>query len=132
MQQLYQNFMIITHHFEKSIMFIMYIANLHWSEIIVALKLNQKVENWSNIITQVFHEKIKILLQNLKIQYDQYFDIIWIIKYQKHDLFYIHILLFLHQKNNFLERAYVNELICAKFLNLNINLNEFLQRIVES
>ncbi len=51
MQQLYQNFMIIAHHFEKFIMFVMCIANLHWFEIIAALELNQKVENQLNIIT---------------------------------------------------------------------------------
>ncbi len=45
MQQLYQNFMIIAHHFKKSIMFVTCTANLHWSEIITALELNQKVKN---------------------------------------------------------------------------------------
>ncbi len=70
MEQLYQNFMIIAHHFEKSIMFVMCTANSHWSEIIAALESNQKVENQSNIIMQIFHKKIKTLLQNLKTQYD--------------------------------------------------------------
>ncbi len=132
MQQLYQNFMIIAHYFEKFIMFVTCIANLHWSEIIAAFELNQKVENQLNIITQVFHKKIKTLLQNLKTQYDQYFDIIWTIKYQKRDLPHIHILLFLHQKNNFLKWACMNELICAKLFDLNIDLNKSLQRIIES
>ncbi len=132
MQQLYQNFMIIAHHFKKSIMFVTCTANLHWSEIIAALELNQKVENQSNIVTQVFHEKIKTLLQNLKTQYNQYLDIVWTIEYQKHDLPHIHILLFLHQENNFLERACMNELICAELLNFNIDLNKSLRRIVKS
>ncbi len=70
MQQLYQNFMIIAHHFEKFIMFVTCIANLHWSEIIAALELNQRVKNQSNIVMQIFHEKIKTLLQNLKTQYN--------------------------------------------------------------
>ena len=132
MQQLYQNFMIIARHFKKSIMFVTCIANLHWSEIIAALELNQKVENQLNMITQVFHEKIKTLLQNFKTQYNQYLDIIWTIKYQKRDLSHIHILLFLHQENNFLKQACVNELICAELSNLNIDLNESLRRIIES
>ncbi len=66
MQQLYQNFIIIAHYFEKSIMFVTCIANLHWSDIIIAFKSNQRVENWSNIVMQVFYKKIKTLLQNLK------------------------------------------------------------------
>jgi len=76
MQQLYQNFIIIACHFKKFIMFVTCIANSHWSEIIAALELNQKVENQLNIITQVFHEKIKTLLQSFKTQYDQYLDIV--------------------------------------------------------
>ncbi len=132
MQQLYQNFMIIARHFEKSIMFVTCTANLHWLDIIVALESNQRVENQSDIVAQVFHEKIKTLLQNLKIQYDRYLDIVWTIEYQKRDLSYIHILLFLHRENNFLERACVNELICAKLSNLTVDLNESLRRIVES
>ena len=71
-------------------------------------------------------------MQNLKIQYDWYLDIIWTIEYQKRDLSHIHILLFLHQENNFLEWACVNELICAKLSNLTVDLNKSLQRIVES
>ena len=71
-------------------------------------------------------------MQNLKIQYNQYFDIVWTIEYQKRDLSHIHILLFLHQENNFLEWACMNELICAKLLNFTINLNESLRRIIES
>ena len=71
-------------------------------------------------------------MQNLKIQYNQYLDIIWIIEYQKRNLSHIHILLFLYRENNFLERACMNELICAKFLNLTVDLNESLQHIVES
>ncbi len=134
MQQLYQNFMIIAHYFEKSIMFVTCTANLHWFEIIAALELNlnQKVENQLNIIAQVFHEKIKTLLQNLKTQYDQYLNIIWTIEYQKHNLSHIHILLFLHRENNFLEWVHMNELICAELLNLNIDLNESLRCIIES
>ena len=76
MQQLYQNFMIIVYHFKKFIMFVTCITNSHWFEIIAALELNQKVKNQSNIVTQVFHEKIKILLQNLKTQYNWYLDIV--------------------------------------------------------
>ncbi len=132
MQQLYQNFMIIARHFKKSIMFVTCTANSHWSEIIAALELNQKVENQLNIIARIFHEKIKTLLQNLKTQYNRYLDIVWTIEYQKHNLSHIHILLFLHQENNFLEQACVNELICAELLDLNIDLNKSLRRIVES
>jgi len=132
MQQLYQNFMIIARYFEKSIMFVTCTANSHWFKIIAAFKLNQKVENWLNIITWVFHEKIKTLLQNLKTQYNQYLDIVWTIEYQKRDLSHIYILLFLHRKNNFLEWVCMNELICAEFSNLNIDLNESLQRIIKN
>ncbi len=71
-------------------------------------------------------------MQNLKTQYDQYLDIIWTIEYQKRNLSHIHILLFLHRENNFLEWVHMNELICAKLLNLNIDLNESLRCIVKS
>ncbi len=94
--------------------------------------MNQKVENQLNIVARVFHEKIKTLLQNLKTQYDRYLDIVWTIEYQKRDLSHIHILLFLHQENNFLERACMNKLICAELLDFNIDLNESLRRIVKS
>ena len=71
-------------------------------------------------------------MQNLKIQYNQYLDIVWTIEYQKRNLSHIHILLFLHRENNFLKWACMNKLICAKLLNLNIDLNESLWCIVKS
>jgi len=132
MQQLYQDSMAIARHFGKPTMFVTCTANPHWPEIIAALGPNQRAENRPDIVARVFHEKVKALLQDLKTQYGRYLGIVWTIEYQKRGLPHIHILLFLHRDDNFLERARVDELICAELPDPTVDLDGSLRRIVES
>ena len=131
MQQLYQNSMIIAKHFDKSIIFVIFTANSQWLKIQNALKSNQTISNRFDIVVRVFNIKKKTLLQDLKNEFDRYCDVVWIIEYQKRDLFHLHVLLFLHRDDAFLNRWRVNELIRAKLSNIDMNLDESLRLIVE-
>ena len=49
---------------------------------------------------------------------------IYIIEYQKRELFHMHILLFLKYRNEFLNFEMIDQIVCAKFSNSKLNKNE--------
>lgn len=57
---------------------------------------------------------------------------IYTIKYQKHGLLYIHLLIFLYSNNQFFEAFQIDEIICAELLILETNSTKKLIRIVTS
>ena len=72
MSTLYQNFMAIVQHFGKPTLFMIMTANLKWPEIINTLPSGMTAQNNSALITIIFTLKRKILLADLKTQFDIY------------------------------------------------------------
>lgn len=134
MLKYYQNNMIIVRYFEKFTLFITFTINSNWIKIKHELTkfLNQIAANRSNIVTQIFQMKMIQLLNDVKKRqmFDEFNKFVWIVKYQKKNLSYVHMLLFL-KEIYFTETKNIDNVICVKFSNFVIDSNDVLQNIVQ-
>jgi hypothetical protein len=96
MQKLYQDSMAIVQHFGKPTFFITFTANPKWPKIQNALFLGQKATDRPDIVTLVFHLKVRSLLTDLKANLlGKYVGHVYTIEYQKRGLPHMHLLLFI-------------------------------------
>ena len=131
MQQLYQDSMAIARHFGKPTMFITFTANPRWTEIIDAIGPNQRPEDRPDITVRVYYQKLRALLKDVKTIFGRYLGVVWTVEYQKRGLPHAHILLFLHREDSFMERARVDELICAELPDPAMDTDGSLRAIIE-
>lgn len=126
--------MIIMCHFRQLTLFIMFTVNSQWEEIQQKLFLDQTAVNQSDLMTQIFHLKLTDLLQQLKHVwiFDHYLNCIWIIKYQKCRLLHLHLLLFLHLKDHFLNIFYIDQIVFTELFDSKQNSTEKLTDIIQS
>ena len=113
MQQLYQNSMAIVHHFRKPTLFITFTANPNWVEIQQELQ-GCKVEDQPDIVVRVFNQKRRALLKDIETAFGHHLGTVWTLEWQKRGLPHIHILLFLAREDNLMERACIDEFVCAE------------------
>lgn len=66
MQQQYQNAMVINRHLSKPSLFITMTANPGWPEIKRELLLSQTAFDRPDLVSRVFHLKVRFLLADLK------------------------------------------------------------------
>lgn len=113
MTQIYQDSMAIVRELGKPSLFVTVTANPHWREIQAELREGQSATDRPDIIARVFKQKKKEILKYLRKEFGDYRGIVWTIEYQKRGLPHMHCLLFLLRDDNFLERAQVDEIVCA-------------------
>jgi hypothetical protein len=119
-QQLFQDSIAIVRYFSKLSFFITFTANLRWLEIVNNLLLGQQLTDRPDLICCVFALKVKELLTDLKKGFfGPYASYVYMIEYQKRCLSYIHLLLFLTKEAAFLTLKLINEIVCAKLLNVS-------------
>ena len=104
MQQLYQDSMAIVQHFGHLTLFITFIANPKWKEILDELFQGQTAIDRPDLVARVFYLKQQQLLQEIKKKhiFGRYLGCVWTIEYQKRGLPHMDLLLFLDPANRFL------------------------------
>ena len=82
---------------------------------------------------RVFYLKTMNLLLQLKKKqiFNRYLNCVWIIKYQKRELPHMHLLLFLHSKDRFLNVARVDEIVFVEFLVSKLNFIKEFTNVVQ-
>ena len=117
MTQLFQDSMAIVRHFGKPTLFITFTANPQWTELKQELFTGQTALERPDLMARVFHLKAADLLRQLKKQqiFGRYLGCVWTIEYQKRGLPHMHLLLFLHPEDRFLDAARVDEIVSAEF-----------------
>jgi hypothetical protein len=77
--------------------------------------------------------KTKQLIENVKKWhvFDKCENVVWIVKYQKCELSYIHLLIFLRSKDRFLISKRIDDIVCAKLSNFVLNRDEILRDIIQ-
>ena len=97
-----QNVLILIRTFEKSTFFLIFTCNSHWMKFTRDLSSEIKKENRFDFIVRVFQLKLKKLMKNL-IKKHVLREIkihIYVIEFQKRNLFHVHILIINHSKND--------------------------------
>lgn len=132
MAQIYQDSIAIVRELGKPSLFVTVTANPHWREIQAELRKRQSATDRPDIIACVFEQKKKEILKDLRKEFGDYRGIFWTIGYQKRGLPHMHCLLFLSRDNNFLERAQVDEIVCAQLPNEELDPNGSLTELVKA
>lgn len=108
--------MAIIRHFGRPTLFITFTANPKWEEIQRELYKGQTAVHRPDITARVFRLKVKSLLKELKQGeiFGRFRGCVWTIEYQKRGLLYLHLLLFLHTKDRFIDAEKLDQIICAE------------------
>ena len=116
MAQLFQDSIAVVRHFERPSLFITFTANPQWKEIKVELLLGQTAVDQPDLVAHIFHLKLTDLLQQLKhaFIFGRYQDYVWTVEYQRRGLLYMHLLLFLHLEDRFLDAHRVDQIVSAE------------------
>ena len=94
----------------------------------------QKAIDRLDLIAQVFQLKKKEMLCLIKSEniFGRCCGDVYTIEYQKRGLLYMHLLIFLHSADQFLEASQIDEVICAELSTAETDPNGELTRIVTS
>ncbi len=123
MQQLYQNLIVLIKYFNKSDLFITFTANPRWKEITDTLFFNQIYINRPDIIIRIFRAKLKRLIHLIRVRaaFGPYKIYIYTVEYQKPELSYTYIIIFIHADHAFFKPEHINNFIYAKFFDRQLN-----------
>lgn len=117
MMQLYQDSMALVRHFGRPTLCITFTANPQWPEIQNSLLYDQTAWDHPDLVFRVFRLKLLMFLREIK--QDQIFGRfaawVWTIEYQKRGLPHLHLLLFLHPEDRFLDSHRIDEIVSAEF-----------------
>ena len=134
MMQLYQDSMAIIRFFGQPTLFLTFTANPKWEEIVRELLPGQKAVDRPDLIARVFQLKKKEMLRLIKSEniFGRFRGDVYTIEYQKRGLPHMHLLIFLHSADQFLEASQIDEVICAELPTAETDPNGELTRIVTS
>ena len=134
MMQLYQDSMAIVRFFGRPTLFLTFTANPKWEEIVRELLPGQKAVDRPDLIARVFQLKKKEMLRLIKSEniFGRFRGDVYTIEYQKRGLPHMHLLIFLHSADQFLEASQIDEVICAELPTAETDPNGELTRIVTS
>lgn len=136
MQQLYQDSMALVRHFGRQDLFITFTANPNWPDIKEALKdfPEKRLEDHPKMVVRSFRLRQKCLLDELKKGYifGRFRGCVWTIEYQKRGLPHMHLLLFLHPDDRYLDVERINQIICAELPDPNMDTDNSLKDIITS
>lgn len=116
-------------------MFITFTANPSWPEIKEALKDFSKQEaiDHPDIVARVFRLRQKEMVQKLKQGlFARFQGCVWTIEYQKQGLSHMHLLLFLHPEDCFLNTDKIDQIISAELSDPNLDQDGSLTNIIKS
>lgn len=136
MQQLYQDSMALVRHFGRPNFFITFTANPNWPDIKEASKdfPEKRPEDHPEIVVRAFRLRQKLLLDEVKRGniFGRFRGCVWTLEYQKRGLPHIHLLLFLHLNDRYLDVDWINQIICAELRNPDIDSDKSLKDIIIS
>ena len=97
-----QNALTLIRIYDKSIFFVTFICNSNWKKIKKNLLTNVFVVNCFDFVARIFQLKLKKLIKNFIKRYvlKKTKAHIYVIEFQKRDLFYVHILIIVVFENN--------------------------------
>jgi hypothetical protein len=143
MAQLYQDSMAIVRYFGRPTLFITFTANPKWPEITRHLGPGLTAADRPDLVTRVFHLKIKALLDELKGVsknghsrasrpgiFGKYLGHVYTIEYQKRGLPHCHLLLFLDRDDQFMSPERIDEIVCAELPDPAIDEDGSLREII--
>lgn len=112
-----QDALAINHYYHGADLFITVTANPNWPEITEALLPGQSSSDRAEIITRVFHEKVKQLLKDIcqKGILGRVVARVWTIEFQKRGLPHMHMIVFLNPQDKLRTPEDIDSLISAKF-----------------
>jgi hypothetical protein len=102
---------------QGSDLFITFTANPAWPEITDTLLHGQSANDRPNIVAHVFHLKVEALLEDIMKQniFSEAVGHVYTIKYQKHGLPHIHLIVFLHSNACLSSPEQVDSFISTEF-----------------
>jgi hypothetical protein len=116
MQQNYQDAMAVVRKHGKPDLFITFTCNPNWKEVVSSLLPGQQPQDRPDIITRVFQQKLKSLMDDLK--YGHIFGVpiafVYVIEFQKRGLPHAHILLILRHQDKLHLMDHIDEIISAE------------------
>ena len=134
MLQLFQDSMAIVRHFGKPTLFITFTANPKWKEIQDELLYDQVAWDRPDLIARVFRLKMLALLHDLKETqiFGRFKGYVWTIEYQKRGLPHMHLLLFLHSEDRFLNADKIDQIVMAELPDAEMDPSGQLTELVKS
>jgi hypothetical protein len=116
MQAIFQDSMAIVGHYGRPSLFITFTANPQWDEIVQELYPGQTAADRPDLVARVFHMKAKMLRDELIRDgiFGQALARVWCIEYQKRGLPHMHLLLFLKNRQSYLQPEIIDQIICAE------------------
>jgi hypothetical protein len=135
--------MAIVRYFGRPTLFITFTANPKWPEITLHLDPGQTTADRPDLVTRVFHLKVKALLEDIKGMskgghnrvsrpgiFGKYLGHIYTIEYQKRSLPHCHLLLFLDRDDQFMSPECIDQIISAKLPDAAIDEDGLLREII--
>lgn len=123
MLQNYQDAMTIVTRFGKPDIFLTFTSNPRWPEITSELEPYQSVQNRPDLVTRVFHLKLRGLLDDLF--KGHVFGVVianvYVIEFQKRGLPHAHILFILRDSDKLRDKECVDFIVCAEIPNQEEN-----------
>ena len=100
MHQLLQDSLALARYFGRPDYFLTVTTNPKWPEITAQLKPGQQPKDRSEIVTRVFREKLKMLVQHIKKKgvFGHHVAHVYTIEFQKRGLPHAHILIFVDDR----------------------------------
>ncbi|KIL54493.1 hypothetical protein M378DRAFT_1055673 [Amanita muscaria Koide BX008] len=116
MYQLYQDSLALARYFGKPDYFFTVTANPQWPEICNALLPQQQAKDRPDLVTRVFREKIRMLLEDLKKggALGKHVGHVYTIEFQKRGLPHVHILIFMAAESHIHDAGMVDQVISAQ------------------
>ena len=119
--------MAIVSHFGKPVLFMTFIYNPKWPEVIKELLLNQITADRPDLTSHMFHLKLQKLLKDLceKHWLGKIIEYVYVVEFQKCSLPHIHILLILVLKDKLQSVDNYDSIISTKIPDLH-NISSYL------
>ena len=116
MHQLLQDSLALARYFGRPDYFFTVTTNPKWPEITAQLKPGQTPKDRSDIVTRVFREKLKMLVQHIKKKgvFGRHVAHVYTIEFQKRGLPHAHILIFVDDRSHLRTPEQVDAMICAE------------------
>src|SRR5882757_6906924 len=131
MQQLCQDALAINRYFGGGDLFITMTANSAWPEIKDALLYNQTAAEHPDLVTRVFHGKLRSLIQDIKNGVlGEISGFLYTIKFQKRGLPHAHIIVFLKPHAKLRTPEQIDSLMSSKFPMDNPELFELIKKFM--
>ena len=116
MQAIFQDAMAIVGHYGRPSLFITFTANPKWEEIERELYPGQTAADRPDLVARVFHMKAKMLREELIRDgiFGHAVARVWCIEYQKRGLPHMHLLLFLENRQFYLQPEIIDQIVSAE------------------